>query len=102
MSSNKKESSQRDFTLGALFAATVIGVGAWVVHSLTSQEAEPVDYKPVSDEAPDVCCICLDKKANCLFLPCRHMRTCMACSAKVDKCPNCREVIAKKEGPVFY
>ena len=54
-----------------------------------------------SDGSQD-CAICLDNKRSILFLPCRHMITCSACTGKmlqpvqgnrVPKCPLCREVI---------
>jgi len=49
-----------------------------------------------SDADTGDCNVCMDKKPNCLFLPCRHMRTCGVCAAQLDKCPECRARIEDK------
>ena len=40
-----------------------------------------------------MCKICLDARVGKLFLPCRHLVCCEECSARVRKCPLCRERI---------
>lgn len=36
------------------------------------------------------CKICLNAEADSIFLPCRHIATCLKCANKLDKCPICR------------
>jgi hypothetical protein len=43
------------------------------------------------------CTICLDKRKNCLFLPCGHICTCKECGSKMTTCPLCRAVITTKQ-----
>ncbi len=40
------------------------------------------------------CCICLDNKANVLFLPCKHLIVCDECVSFLyssKKCPICQD-----------
>jgi len=41
---------------------------------------------------PDVCCACLDRRANVLLVPCGHRTVCRACARKLrpPRCPVCR------------
>lgn len=44
----------------------------------------------------DECCICLDRTANTLFLPCRHLVVCDVCASQIysdSKCPLCQQDI---------
>eukprot|EP01129_Flabellula_baltica_P017732 TRINITY_DN9942_c0_g1_i1.p1 TRINITY_DN9942_c0_g1~~TRINITY_DN9942_c0_g1_i1.p1 ORF type:complete len:244 (+),score=34.14 TRINITY_DN9942_c0_g1_i1:25-732(+) len=42
------------------------------------------------------CCICLDKPANTLCLPCKHLCLCNYDSKMIDRCPICRTMITEK------
>jgi hypothetical protein len=114
--------------LGAVLATAVIGAGALLFSYFRQREPEgaaPTSVPPptvaaaAAAPAPPVgalssvtttttsvavaneCCICMAEAANCLFLPCRHLKTCMACAPKVEKCPVCRAGIRAREGPVY-
>ena len=43
-----------------------------------------------------ICCICLNDKPNIVFMPCKHLCSCLDCSNKVKKCPICRLKIKDK------
>lgn len=40
-----------------------------------------------------MCKICLDKKADVIFLPCGHMVSCPQCAPALPKCPICRKTV---------
>ena len=44
------------------------------------------------------CCICLNTQRNVLFLPCKHVCTCVTCSQNVSLrvCPLCKSTISQK------
>ena len=42
------------------------------------------------------CTICMDNSKEVLFLPCRHVCTCSACSGHVKTCPVCRSDIESR------
>ena len=44
------------------------------------------------------CCICLNNQRNVLFLPCKHVCTCVTCSRNdaLRVCPLCKSVISQK------
>lgn len=45
----------------------------------------------------DDCCICLDKKASVLLLPCNHIHICDTCIHQdINNCPICQEPIYSK------
>ena len=44
-------------------------------------------------EALVVCTICRDAPRDVIYFPCTHIASCAACSADLDECPICREVI---------
>ena len=54
--------------------------------------------KEVPKEAKDenFCKICWDNPANCVFLECGHMMTCIDCSKQIVECPVCRQNIVRK------
>ena len=55
----------------------------------------------LEEESEDkLCCVCSDAKKTIMFVPCRHVSTCAACSPKVSTCPLCREVPSAKV-PVY-
>ncbi|WAR08056.1 BIRC8-like protein [Mya arenaria] len=39
------------------------------------------------------CKICLDRRANIVYLPCGHIFSCPQCSRALDRCPICRSAI---------
>lgn len=41
------------------------------------------------------CCICFDKKRDCVILECFHMCTCYNCAQKLDACPICRKKLTE-------
>jgi len=41
------------------------------------------------------CKICFDSAANCVFLECGHLVTCVTCGEKLDECPMCRKAIVR-------
>ena len=47
------------------------------------------------------CSICLDRRPNILYLPCKHITNCGICSEKLKKCPICLETIDTKMD-IFY
>ncbi len=47
---------------------------------------------------PVFCCVCLDRRAECLLLPCAHLCCCSRCLRGLKKkCPVCRSVFKKCE-----
>ncbi|KAL4233168.1 E3 ubiquitin-protein ligase mib1 [Mactra antiquata] len=48
-----------------------------------------------------VCKVCLDKKADVIFLPCGHMICCPQCAPAVMKCPICRKSINGRVKALF-
>lgn len=49
----------------------------------------------VEDEESNriLCIVCCDRKRDTLFLPCRHLVSCVACANVVQTCPVCRKRI---------
>ncbi len=41
------------------------------------------------------CKICLDAVANCAFIECGHIVSCLNCAKLLTKCPICRETIKR-------
>lgn len=42
------------------------------------------------------CKLCMDKHREILFIPCKHMCTCMNCAMTITNCPICRSLIQEK------
>lgn len=40
-----------------------------------------------------LCKVCVDKRADVIFLPCGHMICCPQCAPAMTKCPICRKTI---------
>lgn len=57
-----------------------------------TKETTPIDSS--------LCCVCIDKKPNIVFISCGHMACCTHCSTPLKKCPICRATIIKKQ-PVY-
>jgi baculoviral IAP repeat-containing protein 7/8 len=61
----------------------------WQPWPMDTEEEEPEPKpKPV-----DPCSVCLDKAKEVLFLPCRHITTCIECAAVLEECPICRMTV---------
>ncbi len=45
----------------------------------------------------NLCIVCCEGPKEILFKPCTHAIVCSKCSPKLDKCPNCRSVIAERQ-----
>eukprot|EP01134_Creolimax_fragrantissima_P003132 CFRG3132T1 len=50
----------------------------------------------IVDEDADMCKICFDATANCVFLECGHLVTCVDCGSMVMECPICRQHITRR------
>eukprot|EP00742_Colponemidia_sp_Colp-10_P007854 GILJ01008469.1.p1 GENE.GILJ01008469.1~~GILJ01008469.1.p1 ORF type:complete len:414 (+),score=47.01 GILJ01008469.1:92-1333(+) len=61
--------------------------------SLTT--SSQVDSTPGAPESRS-CCICYEVPSTVVFLPCRHVCTCLRCSDRVRSCPLCRNPIQDK------
>jgi len=55
---------------------------------LSSREGTGVDV---------LCVVCMDIPADVVFEPCRHACVCVACSARLNKCPKCRAGITRRD-----
>lgn len=71
-----------------------------------SQKVESEQCNHLEDEATrsieTKCKVCLDRKANIVFLPCKHVAVCSQCVFGInEKCPICRGIIADKI-PLFF
>jgi len=44
----------------------------------------------------NTCVICMNKRANVVFFPCKHMRCCAGCSERMEDCPICRVKVEEK------
>ena len=52
------------------------------------------------------CCVCINEKADVLFLPCHHVVSCMSCAQRIRrerpaKCPVCRKEISQSAKVYF-
>ena len=62
----------------------------------TSPSSSSEDEEEDENEERELCCICLDKAANCKLKPCNHENFCIDCVEKLvkqsrkSKCPMCR------------
>ncbi|UJR08115.1 hypothetical protein I4U23_012392 [Adineta vaga] len=43
----------------------------------------------------DACKVCLDAPANCAFIECGHIVSCLNCAKLLTRCPICRETIKR-------
>ncbi|GMH47209.1 hypothetical protein TrVE_jg3070 [Triparma verrucosa] len=48
--------------------------------------------RPTTED--DVCKICYENNISCVFVPCGHFCTCLACGIRLDDCCICREKIS--------
>ena len=69
---------------------------------LSSTETTRTGLSQVTTEVADrfTCSICLTRTVRCLFLPCKHMCTCVECAQRVRQelrsmCPICRQAFTE-------
>ncbi|CAF3793334.1 unnamed protein product [Adineta steineri] len=43
----------------------------------------------------EACKVCLDAEANCAFIDCGHIVSCLNCAKLLTRCPICRETIKR-------
>ena len=39
----------------------------------------------------DMCCICMEREVDSVFVPCGHLKCCLECGLTQNRCPICRE-----------
>ena len=54
----------------------------------------PVESTTASN-SEDACKVCLDAEANCAFIECGHIVSCLNCAKLLTRCPVCRETIKR-------
>lgn len=59
---------------------------------------EPNDHSKKPEKSiNNACKICLDRQADIVILPCKHVAVCSQCALQIkDNCPICRGIIAEK------
>lgn len=59
----------------------------------------PFDHKVkynIPNDNKIICNICFENEKNILFLPCKHLCSCIDCSKNLNRCPICNKKIKKK------
>lgn len=65
--------------------------------SINDKEEDSFEKKEAEPNFETVCKICLERKSQVIFLPCRHVAVCGSCVFGIDdKCPICRTEIKEK------
>lgn len=60
-------------------------------------------YKPgIGDKGAGICRNCSARESTVLFMPCRHIGSCMACEPLLGSCPVCRTVKKASEVVLFF
>lgn len=54
----------------------------------------PVESSSTSN-TEDACKVCLDAEANCAFIECGHIVSCLNCAKLLTRCPICRATIKR-------
>ncbi|CAF0971916.1 unnamed protein product [Rotaria sordida] len=54
----------------------------------------PLESSSASN-SEDACKVCLDAEANCAFIECGHIVSCLNCAKLLTRCPICRETIKR-------
>ncbi|CAF2730480.1 unnamed protein product [Rotaria sp. Silwood2] len=54
----------------------------------------PLESSSASN-SEDACKVCLDAEANCAFIECGHIVSCLNCAKLLTRCPVCRETIKR-------
>lgn len=70
-------------------SAPPISIFSSIIPTLSSVASS--DLQSNASSEGDICAICLFKKRDSLFMPCRHLATCYQCGKLCDKCPICME-----------
>jgi len=65
-------------------------------NSVKTEAANDENEVPKEAKDENFCKICWDNPANCVFLECGHMMTCIDCSKQILECPVCRQNIVRK------
>ncbi len=68
-----------------------IGTSARSISSNVLDESS--SSQPKSSE--DACKVCLDAEANCAFIECGHIVSCLNCAKLLTRCPICRAIIKR-------
>ncbi|XP_052810068.1 baculoviral IAP repeat-containing protein 7-A-like [Mya arenaria] len=69
------------------------------MQQLTTQDTEAMDDIEALEEEnqklkeSSMCKICLDNRADVIFLPCGHIVSCPQCAPALDSCPVCRKSV---------
>lgn len=66
-----------------------------IMHESSKEEEEALKRAKALEEQSQ-CKICLHRKIDTLFLPCRHQVCCKRCANKVSECPICRATIQQR------
>ena len=67
------------------------------LHDQNIKNFDPIiNHNNESEEQIGVCCICMDKKSDCLLSPCNHACVCAICSLALQKCPICNGIVISK------
>lgn len=48
-----------------------------------------------ASNSEDACKVCMDAEANCAFIECGHIVSCLNCAKLLTRCPVCRETIKR-------
>ena len=83
---------------GILWAATYIYKRAKAGQFKIFSKEWPVEIAEVAEK--NECIICLNNQRDTILYPCMHMAVCSRCNS-LDKCPICRNGIAKTEKIIF-
>ncbi|XP_076805660.1 baculoviral IAP repeat-containing protein 8-like [Clavelina lepadiformis] len=57
--------------------------------------ASDINEKIDNLKSERTCKVCLDRDANCVFVPCNHLSCCIECASALRKCPICRVKLEK-------
>jgi len=61
--------------------------------SISNTLVESSSSAPTSSE--NACKVCLDAEANCAFIECGHIVSCLNCAKLLTRCPVCRAIIKR-------
>ena len=66
---------------------------AYSDRELKKKDKEEEEEEEKKDE--HLCCICLENKADIVFIPCGHLSTCGRCTTNIKDCCVCRTNITQ-------
>jgi len=66
-----------------------------ILHCLcvTAEDLKSLEEENQKLRESALCKICLDKRADVIFLPCGHIVSCPQCAPALDSCPVCRKPV---------